>query len=795
MPPQMNRGQLMMFIIFLIFMLPSAPSEDAGFPATIQKKQILENMKEEMRQSRDILVNSTYAEGYGNLTGFRLSYKDAVIGRNESDWPFDDRVGEKFTENQQLSILPDIVSNLAKKIWNSEGKVISDDYDGLEKRESVLDINESKKGFWFNVTGTLRGEFENYQETKLVPIPMPIPWYYKNLTDYDEVNRQVDPFDPSTDSSSATFDSTLAAYAIPADRVGNVTDPNGNFKISLQNYNITDLESESTLISMSIRVKDPEEKKDHNLHMSGIYYPKTGNILTTTRSAKFAGIYALPHLALQGGEIYNETQQLITASNLRTNIDELGFERVESLLDMSAKCEYISYLHLESVNLTPDELKEIDDELQRPIGRPHADIPNLKISSGLMYSPDCGILLNLQTAVGPREEVYEKYLQKVVIVSAILITAQILLGIKQMNATSTPSTISRISLYTISIFNIVDGSICLIALGYSILYSSLYKQFSVCGFLIFTCSSIFEMKYMISIYASQMSERTINWRTALQGTPIDDRENANNNDAANGTIPVTVVQPVAEQDEQTISGQLHVRFFFSMIAFSFLIANVVLWPKKQRHVFEYLCGFVIYSCWIPQIYRNVIRGSRKSFRWDFMLGTTIIRFIPVIYVDLFDNPFYHHKEKKMVIVFGIWLSIQLFVMWLQELFGARFFLPEKYLPKTYDYHPVLSFDDLENGFSVEHNQTNHRHSKCKIDCAICMNSFEVPVSNTHDISNRADGESLGPEHTVANAAFNLMARRAYMVTPCRHIFHTECLENWMKYKLQCPVCRNSLPPL
>ena len=37
--------------------------------------------------------------------------------------------------------------------------------------------------------------------------------------------------------------------------------------------------------------------------------------------------------------------------------------------------------------------------------------------------------------------------------------------------------------------------------------------------------------------------------------------------------------------------------------------------------------------------------------------------------------------------------------------------------------------------------------------------------------------------------------KRYMETPCAHAFHEDCLEGWMNYKKQCPVCRSALPPL
>ena len=30
------------------------------------------------------------------------------------------------------------------------------------------------------------------------------------------------------------------------------------------------------------------------------------------------------------------------------------------------------------------------------------------------------------------------------------------------------------------------------------------------------------------------------------------------------------------------------------------------------------------------------------------------------------------------------------------------------------------------------------------------------------------------------------------LTECRHIFHTDCIKEWVRYKKECPVCRNEI---
>jgi hypothetical protein len=56
-------------------------------------------------------------------------------------------------------------------------------------------------------------------------------------------------------------------------------------------------------------------------------------------------------------------------------------------------------------------------------------------------------------------------------------------------------------------------------------------------------------------------------------------------------------------------------------------------------------------------------------------------------------------------------------------------------------------------------------SSSTLDCVICYNGIDV-----HN-------------------------RRGYMLAPCDHIFHRECLVQWMDVKMECPICRTELPPL
>mmetsp|Transcript_8724 Transcript_8724/g.12817 ORF Transcript_8724/g.12817 Transcript_8724/m.12817 type:complete len:118 (+) Transcript_8724:3-356(+) len=70
--------------------------------------------------------------------------------------------------------------------------------------------------------------------------------------------------------------------------------------------------------------------------------------------------------------------------------------------------------------------------------------------------------------------------------------------------------------------------------------------------------------------------------------------------------------------------------------------------------------------------------------------------------------------------------------------------------------------DESNGITIIHADACERPT---LDCVICYNDI--------DVGNRSD----------------------YMLAPCNHIFHRQCLTQWMDVKMECPVCRTKLPSL
>lgn len=251
------------------------------------------------------------------------------------------------------------------------------------------------------------------------------------------------------------------------------------------------------------------------------------------------------------------------------------------------------------------------------------------------------------------------------------------------------------------------------------------------------------------------------------------------------------------------------QFILLLTAILLLSIASTTWPVPIRTAYVYLLSFIYMSLWIPQIKRNITRNCRKALLWRFVIAQSLLRLSPFAYFYLYEDNFLFSESAwtAMMILTG-WVWCQLVVLYSQEVLGPRWAIPKQFgwYKEGWDYHPVLREDNVESGglpiglvkvplnspttpgfeetdMSTERERDDSKSGIRTVDCAICMQILEVPVVG--------QGEDEG----VAKGVMGAWDRRSYMVTPCRHVFHTQCLVGWMKYRLQCPICREGLPPL
>ncbi|KAI4087432.1 MAG: hypothetical protein LQ344_006768 [Seirophora lacunosa] len=202
---------------------------------------------------------------------------------------------------------------------------------------------------------------------------------------------------------------------------------------------------------------------------------------------------------------------------------------------------------------------------------------------------------------------------------------------------------------------------------------------------------------------------------------------------------------------------LYIRFYLILVGLLFLSLYSTAWPPLLRTVYARVLAFSYLSYFVPQIYRNIIRNCRKALQWRFVVGQSVLRILPIAYCYLYwDNVlFVETNTNWMIAIFG-WSWLQVWILISQELFGPRFFVPQvcsKWIPAAYDYHPTLREEDEETGASFpvgftqppapsfdaavasssSNNEPNVKKGedigkgKKSFDCAICMQSLEVPV--------------------------------------------------------------------
>jgi hypothetical protein len=139
---------------------------------------------------------------------------------------------------------------------------------------------------------------------------------------------------------------------------------------------------------------------------------------------------------------------------------------------------------------------------------------------------------------------------------------------------------------------------------------------------------------------------------------------------------------------------------------------------------------------------------------------------------------------------------------LQKLYGGKIIIPRCCKALQYNY-----YRDVNN---IEEHVAKYQ------DCVICLESlqeeiklqeigkeeiesdiFEEQNTNKHMFINRIKKMyCVGSCINCINDIFNpINIKKKYMVTPCDHIFHTNCLEKWMEVKNECPYCKRRIPSI
>lgn len=514
------------------------------------------------------------------------------------------------------------------------------------------------------------------------------------------------------------------------------------------------------------------------------------------------------------------------------------------------KCEFVVFLQQHPVSRKyqdklqllpgPEWIERVEREARSPTGFLLPLKPHIAFSM-VALSPDCGFAIESKgpPRYGPGDhdhlkglkiEFYNENVRRAVLALSILLTMQIFLFKRQMKESSTPSTRNRISFLSVAVLSFGDGLVFFALLIASLISKTASLALMAASFLALASVFFFGLRFLMDIWTVQASERERQQRQnaadANDGNMVRPGNDLSRDvSILRGTLPLPVLsnQPVnndvaspimilSDQTENNINGDtfltapdaatrrrrelgmLYSRFCFLLLLCTIFLIHASTWPTALRAALSNVFAFTYFSFWWPQIIRNTRRNCRKALRWDFVLGQTVFRLIPFLYFYVVpSNIFFTENDPQTFLLLCAWSWIQIMALLSQDFVGSRFLVPNSWVPPAYDYHPIIKEDEegilseartsMDDGSSPSKSVESRRSGKRMFDCTICTQDMEVPIVPI--------GE--GSESTASSGT--LFARRLYMVTPCRHIFHTTCLESWMRYRLQCPNCRETLPPL
>jgi len=614
------------------------------------------------------------------------------------------------------------------------------------------------------------------------------------------------------------------------------------------------------------------------MKLYGVHFLPTGSIILTTTSEKFDGIFSVPSFALSEAD-YRLSRNLLNTTlaetvsrwerNKETTVPfSSSSNNADAPLFPIPSCEYIVYLQQHPINFANPKLNsdqahelitQIEKELRYPDGASLPQPPPMTFSA-VLYSPDCGFVLESESSggsyhlSGPKSEVYWTLIRRLVVAFTIVLGMQLALLKRQMDEASTPSTRSRIAYQSIGIMAYGDGLTISGFIGFLIINDSASLMVMAASFVCLLNVAFFEMKFIFDIWTVQVGdprqrEREREQRAATAAPPSNYTPAGANTrpvvDTSSGFVPglplpVTAPRPVdsggipiilppdqdldaaeaedeqrAQQANPTTPAQrsrglefsaIYTRFYFTLIVLMFFSLWAFSWPRALRSAYVDILCFAYLSFWVPQIYRNIMRNCRQALRWEYVIGISTLRLTPIVYCyTKKNNTLSIDVDWTAAYVLVGWVWFQVLALASQQFLGPRLFVKESWCPPAYDYHPLLQDDEddveagatLPIGFVASASQAkdkgkdkdsstkeNGRSSDRKVlDCAICMNEIDVPVVS----------KANGKERSGMGSSW--LERRNYMVTPCRHIFHSECLEGWMRLRLVCPICREGLPPL
>ena len=233
-------------------------------------------------------------------------------------------------------------------------------------------------------------------------------------------------------------------------------------------------------------------------------------------------------------------------------------------------------------------------------------------------------------------------------------------------------------------------------------------------------------------------------------------------------------------------------YVFFYVSLSLMVLNIRECLKNY-----YLILTIYIFSWLSQILFSIITNTRPPMSRMYIICLSMSKLFLPIYLKAFDGNIFDLKPSYFkVYLIVIIIIAEIIVLLLQKSFGARTILPKKYRKRGFDYY--------KDKVNIE------MHVSKNPNCVICLESLMVEVDENFNTIQKKEKTKKSCNKIIHLCFFDRVTRKIkrwidnmegktrkkkYMITPCDHVFHTVCLEKWMRQKNECPYCKAVIPPI
>lgn len=189
---------------------------------------------------------------------------------------------------------------------------------------------------------------------------------------------------------------------------------------------------------------------------------------------------------------------------------------------------------------------------------------------------------------------------------------------------------------------------------------------------------------------------------------------------------------------------------------------------------------------VPQIIHHIQSAEPPGFNKSFLILFSSSKYLIFMYLRGCPNNILQIRPFFLIPFIGLSIIIaSLFILYHQENYGSRGFLPKILKGSQYEYWIEMTEFSKTNC----KDQENLNVTKEEITCCICLGSLLAEeTSHAKDDKNQKNLKSK-----ALNRILEDKGQKYLMKTPCSHIFHADCLIRWMDIQMKCPHCRSDLP--